>query len=211
MKRLFFAALAAALMFSGTAFAQLSVGEGSWTAGGGATFFNLSGSDAGQLEKKGFPGNIPGFYFGASLDYAFSTIEGLSVEPGVYIQHYGKAFKYGEATEKKSYHANYLHVPIDLKFAFPTGGDIGIAVFTGPRFNLGIGGNMFSAAKSYPGLMPIEAMWGLGLAVSLQDAVVIKGGYNNGLTKAIRDNKDLGMEDLITHKNSFYVGIGFAF
>ena len=118
MKRLLTAALAAALLFLGTsASAQLSVGDGRWSAGGGATFFGIAGSDASVLEKFGFPKSIPGFYFGASLDYAFSTIGGLSVEPGAYIMHYGKPYKFGLGDAKKSYHANYLSVPLHLKYA----------------------------------------------------------------------------------------------
>ncbi len=212
MKRLLTAALAAALLFLGTsASAQLSVGDGRWSAGGGATFFGIAGSDASVLEKFGFPKSIPGFYFGASLDYAFSTIGGLSVEPGAYIMHYGKPYKFGLGDAKKSYHANYLSVPIHLKYAFPTGPEFGIAVFTGPRFNLGLGGNMFSAGKTYPGLMPVDAQWGFGLAVTIQEAVVIRAGYDTGLTNALKDNKDLSYEDVIAHRDTYHVGVSFVF
>lgn len=33
---------------------------------------------------------MPGFYFGVNYDYAFSTIDGLTVEPGLYFMHYSK-------------------------------------------------------------------------------------------------------------------------
>ena len=211
MKRLFIAVMSAALLFSGTAFAQLSVGEGRWLASGGYTTFSLKGTDAGNQFLKNVPA-MPGFYFGASLDYAFSTISGLSVEPGAYIQHYGKAYSFGLTPEKKSYHANYLSIPINLKYTFPMpDSGVGIAVFTGPRFNIGLGGNMFSAGKNYPGLMLVDAQWGVGLAVSVQEAVSIRASYDTGLTKAIKDNKDLSFDDLIVHRNTLNLGVAFAF
>ena len=212
MKRLFTVVLTAILLFFGSnAFAQLSLGEGRWSAGGGATFFGLAGSDAEVLEKFGFPNSIPGFYFGVNLDYAFSTIDGLSVEPGVYVMHYGKPFKFGLGDDRKSYHANYLSVPIHLKYAIPTGGDFGLALFTGPRFNVGIGGNMLSSGKTYPGLMPVDAQWGFGIAATIQEAVVIQAGYDTGLTKAIKDNKDLSYADIIAHRDTYHVGVCFVF
>jgi hypothetical protein len=57
-----------------------------WTAGGGYTSFSLSGADADKV----MDGGMPGFYFGVNYDYAFSTIDGLTVEPGLYFMHYGK-------------------------------------------------------------------------------------------------------------------------
>lgn len=213
MKRFIATIAVAVLALAGTsAFAQIGNVNGQWSAGGGYIAFNLAGSGSDLVEKEGFLSSIPGFYFGASLDYAFSTIDGLTVEPGAYIMHFGKAFKFGRGdTGEKSYHANYLSVPINLKYAIPTGSDFGLAVFTGPRFNLGIGGNMFSTGKTYPGLRPIEAQWGVGLAATIQDAVIVRVGYDTGLTKCIRDNSELGFNDNKAHRDAFYVGVGFAF
>lgn len=209
MKRVFTVLIGAAMMLLGTsARAQMSQGDYKWTAGGGFASFSLAGS---QSDKVDLP-SMPGFYFGANLDYAFSTIDNLTVEPGAYIQHFGKTFKFGQGTEEKSYHANYLSVPINLKYAFPMeDSNFGIAVFTGPRFNIGGIGNMFSTGKTYPGLKPIEAQWGIGLAATIQDAVVIRAGFDTGLTKCIKDNKDLGFDDVIAHRNTIYFGVSFAF
>ena len=212
MKKVIAFFFAAFLALAGTsAFAQLRNVDGKWSAGGGYVSFNLAGSGAEIVNMLGFQ-RMPGFYFGASLDYAFSTIDGLTVEPGAYIMHFGKAYKFGIGdTGEKSYHANYLSVPIHLKYAFPTGGDFGLAVFTGPRFNLGIGGNMFSTGKTYPGLLPIEAQWGLGLAATIQEAIVLRVGYDTGLTNCIKDNSELGFSDVKAHRDSFNIGVGFVF
>ena len=214
MKRFLTTIAAVVLALAGTgAYAQISDIEGKWSAGGGFSAFSLAGTGADQVEKLGFPSLVTGFYFGASLDYAFSPIQGLTVEPGAYIYHYGKSFVFGISDDRKakSYHANYLSVPINLKYSFTNGSDFGLAVYTGPRFNLGIGGNMFSTGKTYPSLRPIEAQWGVGLAITIQDAAIIRAGYDTGLLRGIRDNKDLRYDDVQAHRDVFSIGLSFIF
>lgn len=208
MKRLFTLILAAMLSLLGTsAFAQMAQGEYRMTAGGGFTMFSLAGSDSERVMDE----VLPGFYFGADIDYAFSTIEGLSVETGGYIMHYGKAFSFNKA-EAKSYHANYLRIPINLKYEIPMDTDgFALAAFTGPRFNLGLAGNMFSTGVTYMGLMRPDAQWGFGISAIIQDAIVLRAGYDLGITKCIKDNSALGFNDLNVKRNSFCFGVGFAF
>lgn len=205
MRKAIITLLTVCLALSGTdAFAQLSSLEGRWIAGGGYITFNAAGSQADKL--KDMPA-MPGFYVGVSYDYAFSTIEGLSFEPGAYIMHFGKTYKFGTATEEKPYHSNYLSIPAHLKYTFPAGDVVGLGVFTGPRLNLGGAGNMFSVGDTYPGLRPVDAQWDLGLVVELQQAVILRGGYNTGLTNGFRDKKGYGK----VHREGYYVGVGFVF
>lgn len=208
MKRLFSVILAAMLSLLGTsAFAQMAQGEYRMTAGGGFSMFSLTGSDKGLV----FDEAIPGFYFGADIDYAFSPIEGLSVETGAYVMHYGKAFSF-KRNEAKSYHANYIRVPINLKYEFPLETDgFALAAFTGPRFNLGLAGNMFSTGSTYMGIKPVDAQWGFGVSAIIQDAIVFRAGYDLGLTKCIKDNKEHGYNDANVMRNTLYFGVGFAF
>lgn len=169
--------------------------------------FSLAGSDSERVMDE----VLPGFYFGADIDYAFSTIEGLSVETGGYIMHYGKAFSFNKA-EAKSYHANYLRIPVNLKYEIPMDTDgFALAAFTGPRFNLGLAGNMFSTGVTYMGLMRPDAQWGFGISAIIQDAIVFRAGYDLGITKCIKDNSALGFNDLNVKRNSFCFGVGFAF
>ena len=192
--------------------AQLSDVDGTWSFGGGFTGFSLGGADADVVKRLGFENTIPGFYFGAALDYAFSAIEGLTVEPGAYISHYGKTFKFGLADDHKSYHANYLQIPLNLKYAFPTdNSSFGISIYTGPRFNIGVGGNMFSTGKTYPGLKPFDAQWGFGVAFSVAEAIILRGGYDICLTNCLRNNKELGFDNEIVRRNSFNIGVNFLF
>jgi hypothetical protein len=203
MKRLLTIVLAATMMFAG-----VNASAQKWTAAGGYSTFSLSGSDANSVMDE----SIPGFYFGVNYDYAFSTIEGLTVEPGVYIMHYGKDFKLPFVDGSKSYRANYVRVPVNLKYELPLDAGVSISLFTGPRFNFGIGGNMFSKGVTYPGLKGLDAQWGLGASVVISEAIMIRAGYDLGLTKCIKNNtKEHGWDDLNVYRNTLYLGIGFAF
>ena len=125
--------------------------------------------------------------------------------------HYGKAFSFNKA-EAKSYHANYLRIPINLKYEIPMDTDgFALAAFTGPRFNLGLVGNMFSTGVTNMGLMRPDAQWGFGISAIIQDAIVFRAGYDLGITKCIKDNSALGFNDLNVKRNSFCFGVGFAF
>ncbi|MCQ2120005.1 MAG: porin family protein [Bacteroidales bacterium] len=200
MKKLFATILAASLLLVG-----MDASAQTWTAAGGYTTFNLAGEDSQLVMDEA----LPGFYFGVSYDYAFSTIDGLTVEPGLYISHYGKEFGY--KTFEKSYHANYLSVPLNIKYEIPMEGSFALTAFTGPRFNLGIGGNMFSKGESYMGLKIGDAQWGFGLSAMLEDAIMIRGGYDFGLTKCIKDNTKVGFDNLKVFRNTIYFGVGFVF
>ena len=202
MKKFFTIVLAASMLLIGSStYAQ------KWTAGGGFTSFSLSGADS----KKSMDESVPGFYFGVNYDYAFSTIEGLTVEPGLYFIHYGKDAELPVGS--KSYRANYLRVPINIKYTLPFDSNISVAAFTGPRFNMALGGNMFSKGETYPSLKNFDAQWGFGISAVIVEAIMLRAGYDLGLTKCIK-NKTKHPEwenDLKAYRNTFYVGVGFAF
>lgn len=203
-----FAALA--LFSAPKSFSQITNIDGVWSFGGGYSTFNVSGGDsADKFNALGFQ-RMPGFYFGVALDYPFSAIDGLTLEPGVNIVHYGKSFRFGDSDKPKSYHCNFINIPVNLKFSFGADG-FGVAIFTGPRLNLGIGGNSFSAGRTYPGIRPLDAQWGVGLGVTLADAIVIRGGYDFGLTKCLKNNKDLNLKDEIAYRNTLNIGVSFLF
>ena len=176
MKKFLTAILVASMLMVGSkASAQ------TWTAAGGYTTFSLMGSDVSGSFLEEIPA-MPGFYFGVNYDYAFSAIDGLTVEPGAYFMHYGKEYSFGPA--KRSYHANYVRV----------------------------GGNMFSKGETYPGLKLFDAQWGVGVSALVADAVMFRVGYDFGLTRCIKDNSDLiATENIKAYRNTLYVGIGFAF
>ncbi len=205
MKKFFTIVLAASMLLLGT-----NASAQKWTAGGGYTSFSLSGADADKV----MDGGMPGFYFGVNYDYAFSTIDGLTVEPGLYFMHYGKDRTMAFTVDSKAYRANYIHIPLNLKYTFPFDANFSFSAFTGPRFNLGVGGNMFSKGVTYPGLKGFDAQWGFGVSATIVDAVMLRAGYDLGLTKCIKDNSKDHVDpwsDFKVNRNTFYVGIGFAF
>ena len=212
MKKIIVSLIGACMLLVGTgANAQISASDGIWSFGGGFSGFTLGGMDAEVVKSKGFDHMIPGFYFGVNFDYAFSAVDGLTLEPGINIFHYGKAFRFGQAEDHKSYHANYLQVPVNIKYSIPMDSAFGMALYAGPRLNIGVGGNMFSAGKTYPGLRPLEAQWGFGVAVAIAQAVALKGEYDVGLTNCLKNNSDLGFDDEIVRRNSFSIGVSFMF
>ena len=159
MKKVFLTLLGAIMLLAGPkASGQITNIDGVWSFGGGFSMFNLSGESAEKAKNLGFE-TMPGFYFGVMLDYPFSSIEGFTLEPGLNIVHYGKSFIFGNSNDKKnkSYHCNYFNIPVNLKYTFPTSDSgFGLAIFTGPRLNLGVGGNSFSTGNTYPSIR--EAM-----------------------------------------------------
>lgn len=204
MRKLFAIAFAVSILFAGSdAFAQR------WTAAGGYTTFSLSGSDS----KMVMDGSMPGFYFGVNYDYAFSAIEGLTVEPGLYFMHYGKERSMAFSKDSETYRANYLRVPLNLKYTLPFDSSVNVSAFTGPRFNMGVGGDMFSKGVSYPALKNFDVQWGVGASLMIVEAIMVRAGYDFGLTKGIKNktkHTDWG-DNLDVRRNTLYVGIGFAF
>ena len=195
------------LAFS-NAYAQIENGQ--WSAGGGFTTMSLAGADKGKV----FDEIIPGYFFGASLDYAFSTIDGLTVEPGVYIVHYGKTFATYLATHENSHKGNYIHVPLNIKYAFLTEPDLRVSAFTGPRINIGLGGSLFDNSANYAGLKLFDSQWGIGASVLFKEAISLSAGYDFGISRCARDktvDKAKIRDNAQVRRNSFYFGVGFAF
>ena len=214
MKKVLFTLIGACMLLASPKVSgQITNIDGVWSFGGGYSMFNLSGESAEKAKALGFQ-PIPGFYFGVMLDYPFSAIEGFTLEPGLNIVHYGKSFIFGNSADKKnkSYHANFFNIPVNLKYTFPAGDSgFGLAVFTGPRLNLGVGGNCFSTGNTYPAIRPYDAQWGVGLGVTIADAVILRGEYNFGITKCLKDNKDIGYNDEIAYRNTLNIGVSFLF
>lgn len=196
MKKFLTIVLAASLMLIGTnARAQVSVG-------GGFADLSFSGQDADPWNF-----TMPGFYFGANYDVPFSTLDGLAFEPGVYFLHYGKSFGSSTITER-SYHANYIMVPLNIKYSIEAAPDLVFSAFTGPRFSFGFAGNAFD--KSRLGFKNFDARWGFGVAMTYSEAIQLRFGYDLGLTKAIKDDT-YGLKDGKIRRNVMHFGVAFLF
>ena len=87
----------------------------------------------------------------------------------------------------------------------------GIQTIRRTSLNLGVGGNSFSTGNTYPSIRPYDAQWGIGAGITVADAIVIRGGYDFGITKCLKDNKDIGYDDEIAYRNTFNIGVSFLF
>jgi len=220
MKKTIFVAFTAAMMLTSiNANAQLSFG-------GGFTSMSFGGADAASTitsnslrpmsEMK-----LPGFYFGVNYDIAFSTLEGLTLEPGLYFEHYGKDFDAATnssitsrtATSQK-HKANYFKIPINIKYSYEIAPDFKVSAFTGPRFNIGFGSiNLKAFNKGGLGVKAFDAAWGLGAAFTYADAVQLRLGYDWGFGKQLYGSTDLN-EKLSSQKvrrREFHIGVAFLF
>lgn len=198
MKRIIVAVVAAAMMLSATnASAQ-------YVAGGGFVNSTFSGKDN-YLDL-----SLPGFYVGVGYDIAFSSLEGLTFEPGAYFMHFGKKVSSsiaGFVIDEKSYHSNYISIPLDIKYSYEITPVIKVTGYTGPRFNIGLGGNAFKKVeKGGLGLSLFDAQWGFGVSGTYADAVRLSLGYDLGMSKVSKENSDFKMR-----RNSLHVGVAFLF
>jgi len=196
MKKFLVAAVAAMMLFSTNSFAQFGFG-------GGFTSMAFGGGDAKTYAYDDV--TLPGFYFGVNYDFAFSTIYGLTVEPGIYLEHFGKTFDY----LSKAQRATYIKIPLNLKYKYYVMDDIAIGGYTGPRFDFGFGSamNKTTASNAGLGLKPFDASWGIGVFFSYADAVQLRIGYDWGFNKEIREP----LAEAKIRRNSFHIGLNFMF
>ncbi len=204
MKRFLTAVLASAMRLIGVqSHAQQFV------VGGGFTQMSLGGSASEPWDI-----SLQGFIVGLSTEIEFSAIDNLTFEPGVYLSHYGKTFETSLITSR-SYRANYIFVPANIKYTFDLANDFTLSAYTGPRLSFGFAGNAFS--KSRLGLRNFDAQWGFGVGLCYFDAVEVRLGYDLGLNSAIKKDSNIakaaeltrGDGNLKVRRNMFHVGVSF--
>ena len=138
----------------------------------GGNFATQTGSDAGDSRT------LFGFNAGAFLKLAVQR--GLSVQPELVYS--GQGARYDVAGVTSTYHANYLNIPILLKFTHGSG-----AYFeTGPQFgfltsaSIHVGGNSSDDKDSYHSS---DFAWVFGIGYKIpQSPVGIDFRYNVGLS-----------------------------
>lgn len=185
MKKLIVAAIAAVMMLIGTnASAQ-------YTAFFGYAHNGFGGSEA--YDDIDFHG----IWFGLKYDIAFSSLEGLTFEPGA-------NFVYGNGNADLK--AIWINVPFDIKYTlYDVMPSVSLSAFTGPRVNFGVGNAFKSPDHDGIDIKNFDMQWGVGAAVSIVDAVQIRLGYDFGIHKVVRDVKDN------IHRNTLLLGVGFMF
>lgn len=239
MKKVFsFVALAAALMFAGQAYAQLSVNAGYTSKSMKYHYKITNGSNTyAQDTTLSFGG---GFFVGGSYNYALS--DNIGISGGLY-------FSYNTRTETDSQTAlgvttdtkdvvtmMDLNIPILANYKLDLGGDLSVFAFVGPNIQYGLSANDKSEVTVSGS--PIAALNGttthednlyvkedgdgdawtlnrfdigvmVGLGLQYQN-FRLEAGYNMGLLNRTTYNPNEN-EELTMNFSNLFVGLGYAF
>ena len=165
--------------------------QSQWGFGGGYISGSFTGKDNPDLNS------FPGFYLGIDRNWAFSSMDGLSLDPGVNFIYMSK--------DKERLPA--FQIPINLKYTVELSSDFTLSAFTGPVFNLGMTSNGYSKDDLIKGgrLKKWNAQWDLGAEITYSHSIAIRIGYNFGMTKAFHFDG----EDPKIRFNGFQVGLVF--
>ena len=205
MKKIRIILLVAALLSGTASFAQQN-----WSAGAGYSMTSFNGVDCSTFLAK-HP--LRGFYVGASHEFYFSALAGLTFEPGLYF-HYQSGRN--DANAKPKYiKMHYLSIPMDLKYTFNIATGAMGSLFTGPVFNIGLFGNLYDKGtfkeqgglvkdvSDLRGLTRANLQWRVGAAVTVAEAVQLRFSYAFGISRLIPEQE--------LHNNALTVGLGLLF
>ena len=194
---------AAALLTCANASAQST----EWRAGIGYANVSFNGDDCSDYLKAH---SLSGFYIGINKEFYFSTMAGLTFEPGLYFYyHSGKS---GYTTDPKFMKMSYLAVPLNIKYTFEASPELLFGLYTGPVLNIGVGGNVYSKEKFVTNtditdpmhkLTQMGIQWDFGVTAAFSEAVQIRLGYALGMSRLVKERD--------VHNNTFNVGIAFMF
>lgn len=201
MKKVFATVIAASMMLMGTsAFAQFS--SDNLSVGAGWVNSTLS-------YKSGSSSSFNGLYLGASYALPVASVSGLSVEPGLYWEHFSTG---GDVRNNES----YLEVPVMAKYDFDFASDTRFFAYAGPTLSFGLTSkvkeknsgsttvvNCYGADSNYG---RFDLLIGLGVGVDLLDHYRVKVGYNYGLV-----NRYTGSADLKLHRSEVTIGVAYLF
>ena len=165
--------------------------QSQWGFGGGFISGSFTGKDNPDLKS------FPGFYLGIDRNWAFSSLEGLSLDPGVNFVYMSK--------DKKRLPS--IQIPVNIKYSFELAPDFTFSAFTGPVFNFGMTSNGYSKDDLIYGgrLKKWNAQWDLGAEITYSQSISLRIGYNFGMTKAFH----LDGEDPKIRFNGFQIGLVF--
>ena len=204
MKKIFVILLSALALFT---CANASAQSTEWRAGIGYAGVSFTGDDCSNYLKEH---SLGGFYAGLSKEFYFSTMAGLTFEPGLFFYyHSGKA---DPVLDPKFMKMTYLSVPLNIKYNFEASPEMLIGLYTGPVLNIGVGGNVYSKDKFVTNtditdathkLTQLNLQWDLGLTAAFSEAVQVRIGYAFGLSRLVKDRE--------VHANTFSVGVAFMF
>lgn len=204
MKKIIVILAAVAALFAGTSASAQST---EWRAGLGYAATSFGGDDCSTYLKEH---NLSGVYVGINKEFYFSTLAGLTFEPGVLF--YYQSGKSGYSTDPKFIKMTYLSVPLNVKYSFEASPSLMLGIYTGPVLNIGTGGNVYSKDKfvtntdltdSMHKFAQMNIQWDFGATAAISEAIQIRVGYALGMTRLVRERE--------VHNNTFTVGVAFMF
>ena len=239
MKKVFaFVAFAAALMFAGQAYAQLSVNAGYTSKNMPMHYKYTSGSTSITNDTTVSMGG--GFFVGASYNYALS--ENLGISGGLYLSYNTKTETssntlLGITTDRKTVSTMMdLNIPILVNCKFDLGGGLGAFAFVGPNIQYGlsassktdvtVSGSPIAALNGttthtnnlyvkedgesdMDNIKPLDLGVMVGVGLTYQN-FRLEAGYNMGLLNRTTYTPGSGEEYSIKFNNLF-VGLGYNF
>ena len=203
----FFAFVVASMLLSGAAMQAQDI---KWSVEGGYLGSKVSASVSGVSGSVDFNG----FYAGVGADFAMKA-ENLSIASGLFWDY--KSMDLGIGDLK----ANYLRIPVQLKYTHPVSESFKFFVSAGPSVNIGTFGKAKAneLASMYgiddadasndkvfgkDALKRIHVQVGANIGVVISDKFIISLGYDYGLTKGM----DVGFTNRI---NAIKIGVGYSF
>ncbi|MBQ6244805.1 MAG: outer membrane beta-barrel protein [Bacteroidales bacterium] len=205
MKKIFVILLSAVALFT---CANASAQSTEWRAGLGYAGVSFNGDDCSTFLKEH---HLGGFYAGISKEFYFSTMAGLTFEPGVFFYYHSGKTGLPEPAPKFM-KMSYLSIPLNIKYNFEASPEMLIGLYTGPVLNIGTGGNVYSKDKFITNtdltdathkLTQMNIQWDLGLTAAFSEAVQVRVGYAFGLSRLVKERD--------VHANTFTVGVAFMF
>ncbi|MCR4860765.1 MAG: porin family protein [Bacteroidales bacterium] len=203
MKKILTILIAAAALCIGT---NASAQSTEFRAGLGYASVSFNGDDCSSYLKEH---SLSGFYFGIHKEFYFSTMAGLTFEPGVlFYYHSGKS---GYSADPKYIKMTYLSIPLNIKYSFEASPELMFGLYTGPILNIGTGGNVYSKDKFVTNtsldpmhkLTQMNIQWGFGATAAFSEAVQFRIGYALGMSRLVKECD--------VHNNTFSVGLAFMF
>ncbi len=160
----------AILFLAGLSFANAKA-QIEFGAKAGMNFSTQSGYDAGDARTL--------FNFNAGVFLKLPAARGLSIQPEVYYSGQGASYDTRPGTER--YHADYVNIPVLLKFAHRAG----YYVETGPQLGILTGASHVAAGVSVPNkdeYNNTDFAWVFGIGFKIPESPVgIDFRYNVGL------------------------------
>ena len=194
-------ALAALLLGSTVLRAQAD-----WKAGIGYAETRFHGADASAFLSEH---RLHGFYAGIGREFYFSSLAGLTFEPGVYF--YYQSGQNDAGATPKFVKMHYLSLPLFVKYSFDMGPALLASVATGPVLNLGLIGNLYEdnilatnlGEEPQRHLTRGNVQWGVSVSMVIANAVQLKVAYAFGVSRLVPEQT--------VHNNTFSAGAAFLF